>query len=171
MCSMGKFCNPCDTFTQSDQVYVEAALAVNNDIFSTLRGKKNEPNPWQARHQSFHPSECSHSSPREIISSHISSLINKNMKTIPSTVDGSDAYQHAFCDESTDAPGLVKGQTTAVRCRAGDSQADSDLLQPPHMKAPLAVAAWLSARWQRDFNRQSYLSQNKLLQICETNIE
>lgn len=24
----------------------------------------------------------------------------------------------------------------------------------PHMKAPLAVAAWLSARWQWDFNRQ-----------------
>lgn len=52
------------------------------------------------------------------------------MKTVPSTVDGLDIYQHVLCDESQDAPGPVKGQTAAVGCRAGDSQADSDLLQP-----------------------------------------
>lgn len=56
--------------------------------------------------------------------------MNENMKTVPSTVDGLDIYQHVLCDESQDAPGPVKGQTAAVGCRAGDSQADSDLLQP-----------------------------------------
>ena len=59
------------------------------------------------------------------------------MKTVPSSVDGSDIYQHALCDESPDAPGQVRGQT--VGCRAGDLQADSDLLPPSHESSSLAV--------------------------------
>lgn len=40
---MGKFYNLCDTFIQGGYVCFETALALNNDIFTTLR-KKNEPN-------------------------------------------------------------------------------------------------------------------------------
>lgn len=106
--------------------------------------KKSHPNPWQGRHQSFHVPERSRSSPREIINGHISQLINENMKTVPSAADGSDIHQHALCDESPDAPGPVKGQTAAVGCGAGDSPADSDLLQPSHESASRSGCLTLS---------------------------
>lgn len=47
-------------------------------------------------------------------------------------------------DESLVAPGLVKGQTGAVRCRAGESQADSDLLQPSHESSSCSSCLTLS---------------------------
>lgn len=54
------------------------------------------------------------------------------MKTVLSAVESSAIYQRALSDESPRAPGRVKGQTAVVGYRAGDSQADSDLLQPSH---------------------------------------
>lgn len=144
MISMGKSCNVCDTLTQRGCVSVETALTLKNDTFATQRGKKNEPGPWQGWHQSFHESECSHSSPREIINCHISPLINKIMKTVLSAVEGSATYQRALCDESPRAPGPVKGQTAAVGCRAGGSQADSDLLQPSHESSSRSSCLTLS---------------------------
>ncbi len=131
MISMGKFYNLRDTLTRGGWVLVETALSLNSDIF-ILREEKERAQSWQGRHQSLHPSESSHSSQRKIVNCHISLLINENVKTVPCTVDGTDIYQDALCDESPGAPGPVKGQTAAVGCRAGDSQADGDLLQPSH---------------------------------------
>lgn len=54
------------------------------------------------------------------------------MKTVLSAVESSAIYQCALCDESPRAPGRVKVQTAVVGYSAGDSQADSDLLQPSH---------------------------------------
>ena len=137
------------------------------------RKKKNESDTRQTRHPSFHLSKRGHLSPRGIINCHTTSSINKNMKSVPSAVNGSDTHgiSMLFVMSHETLLDWSKVKPTAVRCRAGGSQADSDLFQPLTWKAPLTVAAWFSARWQRDFNRQSYLSQNKLLQICETNIE
>lgn len=130
----------------------------------TREKKKNK--PWQAQHQSFYLSECGRSSPRKIINCHISSLIKKK-------------YECPIHSWRLRYISVMSHWTLLDWSKVKLVQSDAELVSPrqtvicysPHMKAPLAVAAWLSARWQRAFNRQSYLSQNKLLQICETNIE
>lgn len=168
---MGKFCNLCDTSIQREEIYVWATLALNNDTFTTLREIKNERNPWQARHQSFHLSTCGHLSPRKIINCHISLLINgKKYENCPICRRWSRYTSPCFMWRVTGCSWTSQRSSCCSRMqrRRGPGRV---ICYSPHMKAPLAVAAWLSARWQRDFNRQSYLSQNKLLQICETNIE
>lgn len=78
--------------------------------------------------------------------------------------EGLATDQRDSCNETPHAPGQVKGQTVAVGFRATASRAD--LLRRCSRSLP--------ASRQDDsgnFSRLSYLSQNKLLQICETNIE
>lgn len=123
---------------------------------------KDEPSSWQAQHQSFQESERSRSSPRDIINCHNPSLINKFMKRHCGWRPG---YISA-CFMRWDTARSRTGQRS--NCCSG---IQSHSLGGWFVTALLAVAARLSARWQRDFSRLSYLSQNKLLQICETNIE
>lgn len=116
-------------------------------IHHTERKKKERMSSIVDRQHISHficPSAVAHHWEREIVNCHISSLINENMKTVLSSVDGSGIYQHALCVESPGAPGPVKGQTAAVGCGAGDSQADSDLLQPSHESASRSSCLTLS---------------------------
>lgn len=116
------------------------------------------------------PTSVISSSQRRIINCNISWLINWNMKTVLPRL-----MAHIFIS-------MLYGMghwTLLDRSKVKLLQWGAELEIPrqtvichsPLMKAPPAVAAWLSARWQRDFNRQSYLSENKSLQIFETNIE
>lgn len=90
---------------------------------------------------------------RAIINSHISSLINKNMKTVAPAVDGSDMYQQASCDESPGAPGPVKGETAAVGLQSWRFPGRQWFVTAPHMKAPLAVACLTLSKMTAGFQQ------------------
>lgn len=60
-------------------------------------------------------------------------------------------YQDALCNEATRAPGPVRGQTAVAGRKAGDSKADSDLLQPSH---EALLSQWLPDS-ERDDSRIS----------------
>lgn len=126
---------------------------------------KDQPAPWRGQHQSFHESERSRSSPRDIINCHNSSLINKVLKRRCGWRPG---YISAWFvrRDTIRSRTRVKGQTVAVGFRAAASQAG--LFQRCSCSLPAS-----RRDDSRNFSRlqQSYLSQNKLLQICETNIE
>lgn len=157
MISTGRFCNVCDTFTQRGKVTV---LTLKNDTFPTLM--KGQACSWQGQHQSFHESVCSRTPPWDIINCHNSSLINKFMK------------RHFGWSPGYISACIMRRDTTRSRTSQRSnccSGIQSHSLGGWFVTASLTVPARLSARWQQDFSRLSYLSQNKLLQICETNIE
>lgn len=105
---------------------------------------KDEPTSWQDQHQSLHESERSRSSPRDIINCQNLSLINKVVKRRCGWRPG---YMSAWFMQWDAARSRTSQRSN---CCSG---IQSHSLAGWFVTATIMLAARLSARWQRDFQR------------------